>query len=62
MCFGIVHPEMVALGAWIGDARAAHLLYLFQEFRASQDRRRNSSQSLRLPRAITSSMAARLNS
>ena len=38
MSFGIVHLEMVALGTWIGDVRTAHLLYLFQEFRASQDR------------------------
>src|ERR1035437_10085768 len=29
---------MVPLGTWIGDVCAAHLFYLFQEFRASQDR------------------------
>ena len=37
MRFGIMHPKMVTLRAWVGDMRVAHLLYFFQEDRVGQD-------------------------
>ena len=38
VCFGIVHPEVMALGVGVGSVRATHPLHFVQQSRVCQNR------------------------